>query len=185
MQARFLCVVLTHNHLPPPRKKLRIERCPLLPFTAHVLTDRLPRALHSSTSEVGPASHHALRAYFRSGWAFLIPYLAAYLLYAWLKWPVNPVAGGQWAVIPCLLHVYWALHAVHLVLGAYAVRTWWRASGATVAGATEDSVNAPNRAAQPQPLVSPKPRVGGSTGTLPPCLIPRRPASFFAAGRPL
>jgi hypothetical protein len=28
--------------------------------------------------------------YFRSGWAFLIPYLAAYLLYAWRKWPVNP-----------------------------------------------------------------------------------------------
>ena len=80
MQARSLCVVLTHNHLPPPRKKLRIERCPLLPFTAHVLTDHLPRALHSSTSEVGPASHRQLVAYFRSGWAFLIPYLAAYLL---------------------------------------------------------------------------------------------------------
>ena len=94
MQARSLCVVLTHNHLPPPRKKLRIERCPLLSFTAHVLTDRPPRALHhvlhSSTSEVGPASHRQLVAYFRSGWAFLIPYLAAYLLYAWLKWPVNP-----------------------------------------------------------------------------------------------
>jgi hypothetical protein len=32
----------------------------------------------------------ALRRYFRSGWAFLIPYLAAYLLYWWLRWPVNP-----------------------------------------------------------------------------------------------
>ena len=157
MQARFLCVVLTHNHLPPPRKKLRIERCPLLPFTAHVLTDHLPRALHSSTSEVGPASHRQLVAYFRSGWAFLIPYLAAYLLYAWLKWPVNPVAagsspvdGGQLAVsaigalpstvtpstahsllstgVPCLLHVYWALHALHLVLGALALRAWWQGS---------------------------------------------------------
>lgn len=31
-----------------------------------------------------------LRAYFRSGWAFLIPYLAAYLFYAWLRWSVNP-----------------------------------------------------------------------------------------------
>ena len=166
MQARSLCVVLTHNHLPPPRKKLRIERCPLLPFTAHVLTDRPPRALHhvlhSSTNEVGPASHRQLVAYFRSGWAFLIPYLAAYLLYAWLKWPVNPVAagsspvdGGQLAVsaigalpstvppstgtpstahsllstgVPCLLHVYWFLHALHLVLGALALRAWWQGS---------------------------------------------------------
>ena len=34
-------------------------------------------------------------AYFRSGWAFLIPYLAAYLLYAWLNWPVDPVAAGS------------------------------------------------------------------------------------------
>lgn len=49
--------------------------------------------------------------YFRSGWAFLIPYLLAYLLYAWLIWPVNPVDGGQWAVVPCLLHVSWTLHA--------------------------------------------------------------------------
>ena len=96
-------------------------------------------------------------AYFRSGWAFLIPYLAAYLLYAWLKWPVNPVAagsstvgGGQLAVsaigalpstgtpstahsllstgVPCLLHVYWFLHALHLVLGALALRAWWQGS---------------------------------------------------------
>ena len=36
-----------------------------------------------------------LTAYFRSGWAFFIPYLAAYLLYAWLKWPVNPANGGE------------------------------------------------------------------------------------------
>ena len=36
-----------------------------------------------------------LQNYFRSGWAFLIPYLAAYLLYAWLKWPVNPAPGGE------------------------------------------------------------------------------------------
>ena len=34
-----------------------------------------------------------LQSYFRSGWAFLIPYLAAYLLYAWLDWPVNPNSG--------------------------------------------------------------------------------------------
>jgi hypothetical protein len=30
-----------------------------------------------------------LRRYFYSGWAFLIPYLAAYLLYYVTNWPVN------------------------------------------------------------------------------------------------
>jgi len=79
-----------------------------------------------------------LISYFRSGWAFLIPYLAAYLLYAWLKWPVNPTGdtGFQLSVLssqpsfvlhlPCLLHVYWALHGIHLVLGATALRAWWK-----------------------------------------------------------
>ena len=77
--------------------------------------------------------------------ASLIPYLAAYLLYAWLKWPVNPAPGGEglvkgmsesagalpstaWSsppftftltsLVPPLLHVYWFLHALHLILGA-------------------------------------------------------------------
>lgn len=75
-----------------------------------------------------------LKTYFRSGWAFFIPYLAAYLLYAWLRWPVNPVAAGAGSMeqgaggwVPCLLHVYWVLHAVHIVLGAFALRAWWRA----------------------------------------------------------
>ncbi len=138
-------------------------------------------------------AHRALRSYFRSGWAFLIPYLAAYLLYAWLRLPVNPVDGGQSAVsaigaipstdllstvtpstahsilstgVPCLLHVYWLLHSIHLILGALALRSWWRASGATVAGATDDSENTAARAAPPQPLVSTKPREGGSTVSL-------------------
>ncbi|RXK55729.1 hypothetical protein ESB00_07550 [Oleiharenicola lentus] len=73
-----------------------------------------------------------LPSYFRSGWAFLIPYLVAYLLYAWLKWPVNAGAGergienetGTW--VPCLLHVYWTLHAIHLILGGIALRFWWK-----------------------------------------------------------
>lgn len=92
--------------------------------------------------------YRQLIAYFRSGWAFLIPYLAAYLLYAWLKWPVNPegavkaigeISGGASAQLstlgspqspflrpPCLLHIYWLLHAIHLLLGAIALRSWWR-----------------------------------------------------------
>lgn len=76
-----------------------------------------------------------LRKYFASGWAFLIPYLAAYLLYYWFKWPVNPGARSQEAgassqhgLIPCLLHVYWTLHAINLTLGAIALCAWWRKS---------------------------------------------------------
>ena len=30
--------------------------------------------------------------------------------------------------VPCLLHVYWALHALHLVLGAIALHSWWKAA---------------------------------------------------------
>lgn len=72
-------------------------------------------------------------AYFRSGWAFLIPYLAAYLLYAWLRWPVNPTTDLLSTVPPptvlrppCLLHVYWFLHGLHLILGSLALLAWWR-----------------------------------------------------------
>ncbi len=117
-------------------------------------------------------------SYFRSGWAFLIPYLAAYLLYAWLKWPVNPAAGGEglvkgmsesagalpstaWSslpftftltsLVPPLLHVYWTLHAINLVLGGLALRAWWKGSSATEAGATDDSENTANRATPSQP----------------------------------
>lgn len=73
-----------------------------------------------------------LQSYFRSGWAFFIPYLAAYLLYAWLRWPVNPHTGDSppSTVLrpPSLLHLYWALHAIHLVLGIIALRSWWKAT---------------------------------------------------------
>ena len=139
----------------------------------------MPPSEHRPPSTV----HRQLVAYFRSGWAFLIPYLAAYLLYAWLKWPVNPVAagsspvdGGQLAVsaigalpstvppstgtpsaaysllstgVPCLLH--WFLHALHLVLGALALRAWWKGSGTAVAGATDDGHETTNRTASSQP----------------------------------
>lgn len=74
--------------------------------------------------------------YFRSGWAFLIPYLATYLIYAWFRWPVNPSTGILASGLrpPCLLHLYWFLHAAHLLLGGLALRTWWRESGATPLG---------------------------------------------------
>jgi len=72
-----------------------------------------------------------LRSYFRSGWAFLIPYLAAYLLYWWLRWPVNGRSAGLPPPAsslhpPCLLHVYWALHAINLVLAVVAFAAWLR-----------------------------------------------------------
>ncbi len=82
--------------------------------------------------------------YFRSGWAFFIPYLAAYLLYAWLKWPVNPASRGggiakeisesgatltpspPLSLTPCLLHVYWFIHIIHFMLAAFALVIWWQ-----------------------------------------------------------
>ncbi len=70
----------------------------------------------------------AIRRYFYSGWAWLVPYLAAYTLYASLKWPVNPGGGEPQTATPCLLHVYWALHALHLVAAVAALRSWWRSN---------------------------------------------------------
>jgi len=84
-------------------------------------------ALGLSTSRVPLAP--ALRSYFRSGWAFLIPYLAAYLLYWRLNWPVNP-RSAPGLQPPCLLHVYWALHAINVILGAIALVSWWRRQSA-------------------------------------------------------
>jgi hypothetical protein len=90
-----------------------------------------------------PPSAFPLRRYFYSGWAFLIPYLAAYLLYYVLKWPVN-AAGSERAVKvagetggfalsrlhslipPSLLHVYWVLHAINVGLAVVALVSWWR-----------------------------------------------------------
>jgi hypothetical protein len=68
-----------------------------------------------------PVSESLLRRYFYSGWAFFMPYLFFYLLYYWRKWPVNPGSGSH---LPPLLHVYWALHVIHLVIGLLALRTW-------------------------------------------------------------
>ncbi len=40
---------------------------------------------------------------------------------------------------------------MHLVLGAIAMRSWWRESGATVAGATDDSHKTAHGATSSQP----------------------------------
>ena len=157
----------------------------LNPLRKHLLPPPVSTTAHHKlpSGSLSTDSHRQLVAYFRSGWAFLVPYLAAYLLYAWLKWPVNPAAGGEglvkgmsesagalpstaWSsppftftltsLVPCLLHVYWFLHALHLVLGALALRAWWKESGATVTGATDDSENTANRAATPLPSTAPQ-----------------------------
>ncbi len=99
-----------------------------------------PTGLPSSTFRL-PCLGPALRAYFSNGWAFLIPYLLTYLLYAWRKWPANPAGTtrvqtsavsdqlllihGPSSLVPCLLYVYWALHALNLALAALALRSWW------------------------------------------------------------
>jgi hypothetical protein len=91
-----------------------------------------------------------LRRYFYSGWAFLIPYLAAYLLYYVTAWPVNPPAGtGSLADSPSpfapppLLHLYWFLHALHLILAAIALRSWWTETSAQYVRNAFDSQSAP------------------------------------------
>lgn len=84
-----------------------------------------------------------LTSYFRSGWAFFIPYLTVYLVYYWRKWPANAghsgklanrlIDGGQrissqfasLTPIP-LLHVYWAFHAIHVILAAIVLHAWWQ-----------------------------------------------------------
>ncbi|HWA24570.1 MAG TPA: hypothetical protein VG734_02765 [Lacunisphaera sp.] len=75
---------------------------------------------------VGQKMGSAVGPYYRSGWAFLLPYLAAYLLYARLGWPVNPSPG---AGIPCLLHLFWLLHFAHFLLAGVALRAWWLGRG--------------------------------------------------------
>lgn len=93
------------------------------------------------SSSSGYRNQALLQAYFRSGWAFLIPYFAAYLLYAWLKWPANPTDADRWTGLPALLHVYWFLHGIHLVLGAVALRLWWRDTGAPAAKSARCSLD--------------------------------------------
>ena len=111
---------------------------PDFPVPSCVLGERLS-PVNGISNGPAPAFAVLLRKYFRSGWAFLIPYLAAYLLFFLLKWPVNPghptshrlsaigcSATGGWPVVPSLLHVYWALHAINVGLAVVAFVSWWR-----------------------------------------------------------
>jgi hypothetical protein len=82
-----------------------------------------------------------------------MPYLFAYLLYYVTKWPVNAAVGAAageglgatgnrsigstthnlspiashlgFSPVPCLLHIYWALHAIHIILAGVALWSWW------------------------------------------------------------
>ena len=56
-----------------------------------------------------------IRSYFCSGWAFFLPYLAAYTVYALNQWPVVRGETGGLA-LPTLFEVYRALHVIHLLL---------------------------------------------------------------------
>jgi hypothetical protein len=97
------------------------------------------------TYRFAPSLCRQLTAYFRSGWAFFIPYLAVYLIYYWQRWPANAphndaVANGliegqhrffsflrSFAPIP-LLHLYWMFHAIHALLAAVTLLAWWQSN---------------------------------------------------------
>lgn len=104
-----------------------------------------------STDSPASSLGRRLTAYFRSGWAFFIPYLAVYLIYSWRQWPANAshkvsVANGpieathrlssflpSLTPIP-LLYVYWALHVINAVLAAIAFLAWWKHSNRETLG---------------------------------------------------
>ncbi len=52
-----------------------------------------------------------IQTYFHSGWAFLVPYLAAYQVYHWTRGPVHE--GSE---LPALTQVFDILHITHLLL---------------------------------------------------------------------
>jgi hypothetical protein len=92
----------------------------------------------------------ATRRYFYSGWAFLIPYLAAYLLYYLTGWPVNPPTEASSTAHspspfapPPLIHLYWSLHALHIILAAIALRSWWTQTSTQCDWNASDSQSAP------------------------------------------
>ena len=80
-----------------------------------------------------------------------MPYLVVYLLYYMTKWQVNPTGKSQNpelqisnVYIPCMLHVYWALHAIHVVLAGFALWSWFveRRAAARLRATSEPGTNA-------------------------------------------
>lgn len=71
--------------------------------------------------QLPPPLSAAVCAYFRSGWAFLVPYFALYWIYRRVDGPVNDASGA----VPALLHGFWLFHALNLVLGTLAAWTLW------------------------------------------------------------
>ena len=100
-----------------------------------------------------PNHHRLLRSYFASGWAFLIPYQLAYLLYYWRQWPANPgTATAANTFIPSLLVVYWAMHAAHLTLGALAL--WANPGAKSEARKLKGEPTAPGGDERPEPATT-------------------------------
>jgi hypothetical protein len=60
-----------------------------------------------------------LRSYFASGWAFLIPYVIAFLIYYKFKLPLTN--SGPHQLVPTLLHIYWCIHCINLGLAFIAI----------------------------------------------------------------
>jgi hypothetical protein len=105
-----------------------------------------------------------LVAYFRSGWAFFIPYLAVYLLYAATGWPVNPGHTGSW--VPSLLHVYWALHVSHLILAIIALRAWWKQGQGQGAKSEAQSASSPSAVLRSPATEQSSPALGSSPSSV-------------------
>lgn len=69
-----------------------------------------------------------LRAYFASGWAFFLPYLASYLIYCALDWNVHASTHliGRWQA-PSLVAIFDFWHVLHIGLG---IAAFWPAGKA-------------------------------------------------------
>ena len=71
-----------------------------------------------------------LRSYFASGWAFLIPYVVAFLIYYKFKLPLSIAGPSQF--VPTLLHIYWCIHIINLVLAFFAIYSFRRGAASKI-----------------------------------------------------
>lgn len=71
-----------------------------------------------------------LRKYFASGWAFLIPYVIAFLIYYKFKLPLT--ITGPYQLVPSLLHIYWCIHIINLVLAFFAIYSFRRGAASEI-----------------------------------------------------